>query len=279
MEPKTKKILQGTATSLVAVAVIGGSLAYRAHTIEQAKNDSYQLANGSNKSKKSEVKKEAGKSSSTDEAANVKINEDESKFKSAGNTSAEWDLRNAIKTSKKSYDSSDTSVYKQIENEEQARDLAEEESLVHTNLRDNGRIEDEVYNSAKDQAAIAFTKLREAFVKLQSEMKTSSAGQQSEQILEPVYREYFNSESDQISYLMQVMSVLDGNIDTSNFRMAKSTNDGVEAFDGVLKDSSGKQVAFVTGWYLEPTKSFSVQKVVILPDGKDQLNAALAKPQ
>lgn len=127
---------------------------------------------------------------------------------------------------------------------------------------------DETYEAARNDFSTAIDELQKNLAENDKNGR-SSAGNDA---LQKLYIQYFNSDGQYLANLnsMLALSKFNLEVDPDGFRMkmTKSADNGVYAFEGILRDKSSKeQYTYTSGYYNSKTHDFDVRNSIFLMDG------------
>ena len=127
---------------------------------------------------------------------------------------------------------------------------------------------DETYEAARNDFSTAINELQKNLAENDKNGR-SSAGNDS---LQKLYIQYFNSDGQYLANLNSMLAISKFNleVDPDGFRMkmTKSADNGVYAFEGILRDkSSNEQYVYTSGYYNSKTHDFDVRNSIFLMDG------------
>lgn len=127
---------------------------------------------------------------------------------------------------------------------------------------------DQTYEAARNDFSTAINELQKNLAENDKNGR-SSAGNDS---LQKLYIQYFNSDGQYLANLNSMLAISNFNleVDPDGFRMkmTKSADNGVYAFEGILRDkSSNEQYVYTSGYYNSKTHDFDVRNSIFLMDG------------
>lgn len=127
---------------------------------------------------------------------------------------------------------------------------------------------DETYEAARNDFSTAINELQKNLAENDKNGR-SSAGNDS---LQKLYIQYFNSDGQYLANLNSMLAIskfnLEADPDGFRMKMTKSADNGVYAFEGILRDkSSNEQYVYTSGYYNSKTHDFDVRNSIFLMDG------------
>ena len=127
---------------------------------------------------------------------------------------------------------------------------------------------DETYEQGRNDFSTAITDLQKV---LEAQFKNGRASTGNED-LEKLYIRYFNSDGQYLANLnnMIALSKYSLEVDPDGFRMkmTKNADNGVYAFEGILRDkSSSEQYIYTSGYYNSKSRDFDIRNSLFLMDG------------
>lgn len=127
---------------------------------------------------------------------------------------------------------------------------------------------DETYEQGRNDFSTAINDLQKI---LEAQFKNGRASTGNED-LQKLYIKYFNSDGQYLANLnnMIALSKYSLEVDPDGFRMkmTKSADNGVYAFEGILRDkSSNEQYIYTSGYYNSKSRDFDIRNSIFLMDG------------
>lgn len=127
---------------------------------------------------------------------------------------------------------------------------------------------DETYEAGRNDFSTAIGELQKILADIKADGRASAGSED----LQKLYIQYFNSDGQYLANLNNMLSIDKFNleVDPDGFRMkmTKSADNGVYAFEGILRDkTSGQQYIYTSGYYNSKSRDFDVRNSVFLMDG------------
>lgn len=127
---------------------------------------------------------------------------------------------------------------------------------------------DDTYESGRNDFSTAINELQKNL----SDNDKNGRASAGNEALQKLYIQYFNSDGQYLANLNNMLALSQYNleVDPDGFRMkmTKSADNGVYAFEGILRDkSSGQQYVYTSGYYNSKSHDFDVRNSIFLMDG------------